>query len=714
MSFTPFERIINNVNGAVEVIDGCKNALESRGIDLAEKTAFDYPDIIENLPSPQLNPVTLTRNNDTVTINNPSTNGGFVGKYQLYNGETLLQEITGNTFSLIALGKGSYELHVVALASYFIDSIISNKINATVYEITHDLENLTADNPAALISNGTAYSVTLSPANGYYLPEDIIVTMGGKPCSYDYDSYTGVLSFAAVNGDLVIQAAALSAPKLRRPSLSRDGSDVFIAPPRYAENTKLYIDGELKTAYTGTDVQVYDMSDITEYGIYSVTAQSEAEGYDTSETAILAYKVGATIKIQGDILTVLNVRSGITFFDVYIDDVLVGRVRNNGTTLDLSGYAEQVEDGKHFVELNAIGEGVAENRSNAAAWFRGTAPIYGVSGLYKSSPALTRTDDAVDLDYVINASTGAVDSDFDSVFPWSEAEIVEDAAGKFLKMPDMYFRVGVDSENRITDIAVSAIPSGAGDWYEVPSFMYGCYGASVKNGKMRSVSGVERSTYVNRANFRKYATANGDGYTQLDLYHHTVMMFLWWIEFATKNSQAVMKGREANSGTGGGTSVCAAGGTDGLETPSGYETIRGQMRWHYIEDFTGNLLEFVDGIVMNTWVTPYTATADRAAYSDNAEDMETLSYKSPAGSGCIAAYGWDSDHPFLCMPCLVSGGNYNTYFCDQIANLSMSNPVLYCGSSYYLSLTFNGLSYCRSLNVGFTYYYLGARLLKLS
>lgn len=44
-------------------------------------------------------------------------------------------------------------------------------------------------------------------------------------------------------------------------------------------------------------------------------------------------------------------------------------------------------------------------------------PIYGVSGLYQESPALTRTDDSVGLSFAINSGTGAISSDFNSVFP---------------------------------------------------------------------------------------------------------------------------------------------------------------------------------------------------------------------------------------------------------------------------------------------------------
>ena len=102
-----------------------------------------------------------------------------------------------------------------------------------------------------------------------------------------------------------------------------------------------------------------------------------------------------------------------------------------------------VSVGKHLVELEAVGTGIAANRSNAVEWFKGLAPIYGVSGLYNSNPTLTRTDDSIGLTYLINSSSGAIESDFNNVFPWNKTEIVYTETGKFVSFPEMYFRIEI-------------------------------------------------------------------------------------------------------------------------------------------------------------------------------------------------------------------------------------------------------------------------------
>lgn len=298
-------------------------------------------------------------------------------------------------------------------------------------------------------------------------------------------------------------------------------------------------------------------------------------------------------------------------------------------------------------------------------------PIYGVSGLAASSPALTRTDDAVGMSFVIDSSTGEITSDFNNAFPWNEAEIVTLAAGKFLRLPDMYFRVGVDDSSRITDIAVSKSPTDEGNWYKVDSFDVACYGGSISNNKLQSVSGVSRQASKTRAEFRAYASANGNDYFQFDLYHYTVLAFLWLIEWATKDSQSIMKGRYKESGSQGGTSARNTGGTDNIATPSGFESDYGQMRYHYIEDFVGNLAFHIDGVnlTLGTGTNNYYVTNDPSEFSDSYANYSAISYSVPNRDRCISSLGWDANNPFMCLPRTTANMQYNSnYYCDSLSS----------------------------------------------
>lgn len=236
--------------------------------------------------SPQLNKLTLTRSNDTMTITNPATNGSFVQKFRIYNKGTLLKEQTGTTFSLIGLGVGEYELQVSAVGAGFYDSEASAAVKASVFAISQSLTNLTTTNNATLISNGLEWTTTLKPTTGLYLPEDITVTMGGKPCVYKYNSYTGALTISNVNGDIAVTAVAYTAKKLRRPTLELDGSSLTVTPPRYAKTTNTYIDDDLTWTYIDTstwEVQAVDGAahgfELNDNDYYESQCKKIANGY---------------------------------------------------------------------------------------------------------------------------------------------------------------------------------------------------------------------------------------------------------------------------------------------------------------------------------------------------------------------------------------------------------------------------------------------------
>ena len=80
---------------------------------------------------------------------------------------------------------------------------------ATVYHsITNTLTNVTTSNDAVAAEDGTAYSATITAENGYTM-SSVTVTMGGTDItSTAYNSDTGVVSIAAVTGDVIITAKA--------------------------------------------------------------------------------------------------------------------------------------------------------------------------------------------------------------------------------------------------------------------------------------------------------------------------------------------------------------------------------------------------------------------------------------------------------------------------------------------------------------------------
>lgn len=76
---------------------------------------------------------------------------------------------------------------------------------AVTYSVTFNGTNVTS-NGSATVAEGSTYSATLTPAEGYDLPETVSVTMGGAAAQHTWDAATGVLTVANVTGNLVIAA----------------------------------------------------------------------------------------------------------------------------------------------------------------------------------------------------------------------------------------------------------------------------------------------------------------------------------------------------------------------------------------------------------------------------------------------------------------------------------------------------------------------------
>lgn len=529
-----------------------------------------------------------------------------------------------------------------------------------------------------------------------------------------YKSFSGSSSSNVVQVTYTIPAGThFICAKYKKDGSVNNGTDTF----RFKVNS-------LKSTVSVTTT--FDFSEYTtNYGNYSLSVVGIAEGHTDSDASTVTYSSQPTISYSNGYISPNNIIDGVSSIDLYIDDNKVDTLEyEQGMSVLLEPYIEDI-GAKHTVYIKAIGDGIAENQSSTFNGYVVVRPIYGVSGLGDSTVNLTRLNNAVGMTYTIN-SDGTITSDFDNVFPWNKADIVYDEYGnKFIQMPRMFFKVpnswsysanGTNWGYFVHQISVSEVPDNTGSWYEVEPFCYGCYKGYLNGTKLESKSGHQPSQTTTRANFRSYANNNGSGYHQTDLYHLTIMRFLWWIEFANKNSQAIMQGRVSGTGTAGGTTLVNTGGTDVLTTPSGIEPTYGQMRWHYIEDFVGNLMEWIDGVYANIYGTSgYSdyATADPTKFSDTTSGKSILSYKNPRSSGYNIHYiGWDPANPFLCTPMeTVANTSYNTYFCDYYFKSTSTLPCVCYGSASNSTSSTVGLMYTYRYSSTATSSTVGSRLL---
>lgn len=436
------------------------------------------------------------------------------------------------------------------------------------------------------------------------------------------------------------------------------------------------------------------------YGQVQITAKAKATGYTDSDLSnVVVYNSHPHLaKVDSNTLRISNCRAAATSYEVYANGVLKDTVAYSGEDggtldVDISGYTYS-QGAIYNITVKGIGTGVAENESEAVSiGWKGNNVILGVSGLYQSAPALTRTDDAVGKTWTM--SNNVISSDFDDLFPYNlmKRHAIDD--DEFVFIPELYLRIGHDANGILTDVAVAPLEMAAGEnqiVVHVDAFYFGAYGASVSGGKMRSKTGVARQYNVSCGNFRTYAKARGAKYRQLDLYHMRVLDFLWLIEFATKNSDAVMWGY-----TGYGQNC---GATDSLTAPSAQLADKGRMRWRYIEDFVGNGLEFFDGAY------GLGATQDESKYGQAVTDV---TYEQYSNGYCLTALKISEDYPLLAVPGgYVNNSSYDTYFCDSLYCVS-GDCVYYRGRGG--TSAYSGLFRWYYYAAAGTYANIGSRLL---
>ena len=181
--------------------------------------------------------------------------------------------------------------------------------------------------------------------------------------------------------------------------------------------------------------------------------------------------------------------------------------------------------------------------------------IYGVSWDKGESPILTRTDDAVGM--VANAGIDGqvVQNDFDSTPLYGSIREVTDSYGNvFIRIPKVYIKKTDDAGSKTWQVSLTKRPGFYLPWcfwdfannVALPYIDVGKYKASLSvANKLESKADVYPLQKKNIVDFRNYAQANGAGYQQLDIHTIDLLETLFYVEFATLNSQVIMQGYTA-------------------------------------------------------------------------------------------------------------------------------------------------------------------------
>lgn len=247
------------------------------------------------------------------------------------------------------------------------------------------------------------------------------------------------------------------------------------------------------------------------------------------------------------------------------------------------------------------------------------------------------------------------------------ADIVSGDAGDcMVEFPKMYLGMSTDAQGLTTvtitnDATVEGVYDDAfvykGKSYS--KFYVGAFKGYVLNSKLRSLSGKSPTVSKTIGTFRTAAQANGEGYEQTQWYQLMLRQALYILLFKNLNSQAALGAGVT------GASKTNTGGANSNGVNYGSTSASVQVKCLGIEDFWGNINEWVDGIATGL-SNIYTAKGGR--YNDYLVAYDVAKTIEDDGGGNVY---WDymskaEGTRELGFAPLQAAGSESTYYCDKV------------------------------------------------
>lgn len=149
-----------------------------------------------------------------------------------------------------------------------------------------------------------------------------------------------------------------------------------------------------------------------------------------------------------------------------------------------------------------------------------------------------------------------------------------------------------DVDAKTVDARYSYLPFSRSAEGDRDKIYIGAYLGYSLSSKLRSLSGKTPTANQTIGAFRTLAQANGTGYQQLSFYPLTLLQILYIMKYGSLDSQTAL-GRGFVDGN---AAATATGGTNSKEFCFGETTGKQQMKIFGIEDFWGNLRQWIDGL----------------------------------------------------------------------------------------------------------------------
>lgn len=268
-------------------------------------------------------------------------------------------------------------------------------------------------------------------------------------------------------------------------------------------------------------------------------------------------------------------------------------------------------------------------------------------------------------------------NDFTKFEDGTSADITSGNAGDvMIAFPKLGYKISTSGD--IVTVSMTDNPNADGYCYLAHTrgttvkdkFYLGAYKGYTLDSKLRSLSGKTPTVKTTIGNFRTYAQANGSGYDQSAFNQLIFRQCMYLLKYKNLDSQTAVGYGYAN----GNSSAVSTGGTNAKGMDYGETTGKLQMKLFGLEDFWGNVNEFIDGIFSDSNRNIFTAT-------ENFNDTES-GYTNQGASGLssntskyISKVQGTSEKGFVLKE---ASGSSTTYYSD-LANVYASSFACFGG-----------------------------------
>ena len=254
-------------------------------------------------------------------------------------------------------------------------------------------------------------------------------------------------------------------------------------------------------------------------------------------------------------------------------------------------------------------------------------------------------------------------NDFTKFEDGTSADITSGNAGDvMIAFPKLGYKISTSGD--IVTVSMTDNPNAEGYCYLAHTrgntvkdkFYLGAYKGYVTSSKLRSLSGKKPTVRATIGNFRTQAQANGSGYDQSAFNQLIFRQCMYLLKYKNLDSQtAVGYGYTKVD-----SESISTGGTNAKGMDYGETTGKLQMKLFGLEDFWGNVYEFIDGIFSDSSRNILTATENFNDTGSGYTNHGTSGLSSDT-SGCLSKVQGTSEKGFVLKD---KNGSSSTYYAD--------------------------------------------------